>query len=100
MLKTYLALYFGLKECGFYASEGGWSTPSLCLLVFSVRYTQNLFRSDLGRVRETTASVLLRSGRCIYLPLQQCVGWAVTRAAPPPAKHSFLVYKIYLKEKL
>lgn len=39
MLKTYLALYFGLKECGFYASEGGWSTPSLCLLVFSVRYT-------------------------------------------------------------
>lgn len=38
MLKTYLALYFGLKECSFYVSEGGWSTPSLCLLVFSVRY--------------------------------------------------------------
>lgn len=95
LLKIFLGLPFGLKLCGFYTSGGDWSTPSLCLLVFSVipsHSSETWIHLFWARRRGTQPLYFWEVGDAFTFSTAAHMGWGVTRptpGAPPPAWHSF-----------
>lgn len=80
--KIFLGLPFGLKLCGFYTSGGDWSTPSLCLLVFSVipSHSSGTWIHLFWARMRGTQPLFLRGGRCIYLQHSSAHGMGSNQA--------------------